>query len=363
MPTDRHLPNTPTVAAHADAVRTQLQYYLAMGAVERCARSDIAAVHPLHCVVRPDKKLRIVVDFSLNLNDYLTVPQMRYASSIDAAVAASHPGCYYSKLDIKDAFLSFSMRSGAERLLGFHFEGQFYRYRRLPLGVSTAPELCELMLSVVSWQLTQRGVKHVRYCDDILIIGSTRDECDRMTATATSTLDQFGFAVAHNKTIHSVQSIEFLGVQFDSVSGTVACPPHRIADLRALLFRAAAHGEQHRVRFVLSLVGKLSFAAHVLPGARPFFRSLIDATRGLSKRAAVVLGPSVHADIQYWLQHLSSWNGRQQWRTSVPILVATDASLHGRSRGRFSPSPAPRTSSGRRYRRCVVRTASGGHIE
>ena len=132
MPTDRHLPNTPTVAAHADAVRTQLQYYLAMGAVERCARSDIAAVHPLHCVVRPDKKLRIVVDFSLNLNDYLTVPQMRYASSIDAAVAASHPGCYYSKLDIKDAFLSFSMRSGAERLLGFHFEGQFYRYRRLP---------------------------------------------------------------------------------------------------------------------------------------------------------------------------------------------------------------------------------------
>ena len=46
---------------------------------------------------------------------------------------------------------------------------------------ATAPELCELMPSVVSWQLTKRGITHVRYCDDILIIGGDRESCDRMT--------------------------------------------------------------------------------------------------------------------------------------------------------------------------------------
>ena len=329
MPIDKQIPNTPTINANTDSVRTQLDYYLQMGAVERCSRTDIAAVHPLHCVIRTDRKPRVVVDFSLNLNDYLTVPQMRYASSIDAAVAGSKHGCYYSKLDIKDCFLSFTIRGSDTRFLGFQFEGNYYRYRRMPMGLNTAPELCELMLSVVSWQLTQRGVTHVRYCDDILIIAPSRAECDRMTTVAAAVLDNFGFAVAHPKTVWSVQIIEFLGVQFDSINETISCPPHRVTELVQLLTRAAAHGEQHAVKFILSLVGKLSFAAHVLPGARPFFRSLIDATRGKSKHASLVLADNVRADINHWLKHLSTWNGRQRWRTTTPITIATDASLSG----------------------------------
>ena len=329
MPIDKHIPNTPTINANTDSVRKQLDYYLLMGAIEPCSRTDIAAVHPLHCVIKPDRKPRVVVDFSLNLNDYLTVPQMHYASSIDAAVAGSKLGCYYSKLDIKDCFYSFTIRGRDKRFLGFQFEGKFYRYCRMPMGLNTAPELCELMLSVVSWQLTQRGVTHVRYCDDILIIAPTHSECHRMTNVTAAVLDDFGFAVAHYKTVWSVQVIEFLGVQFDSTKESLSCPPHRVNDLVQLLTRASTHGEQHTVRFILRLVGKLSFAAHVLPGARPFFRSLIDSTRGKSKRSSLTLDVNVRADIDHWLKHLSTWNGRQRWRTTTPIVVATDASLSG----------------------------------
>ena len=342
LPTDRQYPNTPIVRQHAAAVRAQLETHLAMGAVEPCSRSDITGVHPLHVVIKPDKpgKLRIVVDFSRNLNDLLSVPHMRHASSIDAAVAGSVLGCWYSKLDIKDAFHSFSIRPGHERYLGFEFEGSFYRYRRLPQGLNTAPELCELMLSVVSWELTRRGVTHVRYCDDILIIAPTRAACAAMTTTALSILDDFGFAVAHHKTVHSCQIIEFLGVEFNSISGTVACPPHRLAELSSLLSSVLVHGRRHIVRSILSLVGKLSFAAHVLPGARPFFRSLIDLTRGLPKRATVTLDASAHADLIYWRRHLGTWNGRQRWRSPTPIVIATDASLAGWG-GLVVSSPVP----------------------
>jgi len=44
-----------------------------------------------------------------------------------------------------------------------------------------------------------------------------------MTNTDLEVLDLFGFVVAHKKTIRCQQAIEFLGVQFDSVIGTVAC--------------------------------------------------------------------------------------------------------------------------------------------
>jgi len=330
LPINKQLPNTPVIAAHADAVRQQLQSNLLSGAIERCTRSDISAVHPLHAVVRKDRKLRVVVDFSLNLNDGLVVPPMQHGSSIDTAVRLSRLGCYYSKLDIRDCFHSFSVRRGSEKLLGFHFEGQYYRFKRLPFGLNIAPELCELMLSVVSWQLQQLGVVHVRYCDDLLIIGETAAACSQMTDTAIATLDLFGFAVSHSKTIRCAQIIEFLGVEFNSTNGTLACPPHRLAELVQLLQSAVHNGTRHVVRFILSLVGKLSFAAHVLPGARPFFRSLIDATRGLHPRAHIFLSRTARDDLTYWLQHLSAWNGRQRWRSSArPIVVATDASLSG----------------------------------
>ena len=182
-------------------------------------------------------------------------------------------------------------------MLGFYFEGRYYRFRRLQFGLNTAPELCELMLSVVSWKLNQLGVKHVRYCDDILIIGSTAVACSNMTDTAIHELDLFGFAVSHAKTIRCVQVIDFLGIQLNSLDGTLSCPPHRVAELLELLATAAVHETTHVVRFILSLIGKLSFAAQVLPGARPFFRSLIDATRGKNRREFVQLSPDTLTDI------------------------------------------------------------------
>ena len=329
LPANRQLPNTTTVAANSAAVRAQLDYYLQMGAIHITDRRSLLAVHPFHVVLRELKKPRLVGDFSLNLNDLLTVPAMRYSSSIDAAVAASHPGCWYSKLDIKDCFLSFSVRDGDDRYLGFEFEGKYYRFSRMPFGLNTAPEMCELLLSVVSWQLTRQGITHVRYCDDILIIAPTKLDCDHLTRSALLVLDSFGFAIAHTKTIYSVQVIEFLGVLFDSLTTTVACPPARILELTRLLETATKHGSRHATRFILSLVGKLSFAAHVLPSARPFFRSLIDLTRSAHRHGTISLDSAARHDLSYWLAQLSTWNGRQLWRSADPITIATDASLHG----------------------------------
>ena len=172
-------------------------------------------------------------------------------------------------------------------------------------------------------------MKHVRYCDDILIVGRSRADCAGMTDIALATLDQFGFAVAASKTVHATQRIEFLGVDIDSIACVVACPARRLQELRGLLAFHISHSPLRPVRTVLSLIGKLSFAAHVLPGARPFLRHLIDLCRG-RRRGMMTLDPSAIDDLRYWRRHLSIWNGRQPWLlASATTTLATDASLQG----------------------------------
>ena len=84
---------------------------------------------------------------------------------------------------------------------------------------------------------------------------------------------------------------------------------------------------------MLSLLGKLSFAASVLPAARPFMRSIIDAAsfRSASKAGRSSRLQSGFKDqVSFWLEHLQSWNGSQHWRAvRSPFVVASDASTEG----------------------------------
>jgi hypothetical protein len=83
-------------------------------------------------------------------------------------------------------------------------------------------------------------------------------------------------------------------------------------------------------RRLQSLLGKLAFAATVLPGARPFTQRIID-TLVAYPRDRVALDGAFDADIELWLQHMATWNGRAKWRPAISTLFvfASDASTTG----------------------------------
>jgi hypothetical protein len=60
-----------------------------------------------------------------------------------------------------------------------------------------------------------------------------------------------------------------------------------------------------------SLLGKLSFASQVLPGARLFLRCIIDTIRS-RPHGRIQLAADFRADVQYWLDHMLAWNGAQR---------------------------------------------------
>jgi hypothetical protein len=142
------------------------------------------------------------------------------------------------------------------------------------------------------------------------------------------------------------------------------------------IFKARREGTEHLRHEVLSqllgtyrrevsLLGKLAFAATVLPGARPFTRRIID-TLVTHRRGRVALDDAFRVDVDFWLAHMTTWNYRAQWRptTSTPVVFASDASTSGFAHGLESCSAAMANTLQPGMRpgtvRCGIWSASAG---
>ena len=259
----------------------------------------------------------------------------------------------------------------------------------MPFGLASAPRVCTQLLSVVAYKLTADGIQRlIRYLDDFLFICNTPESMRATLHLAQQLFSDFGLVVNTDKTEGPAQQISFLGIQLDSVARTMSCTPARLTELRSLLASTLSEPKL-RLSSLATLVGKLQFAATVLPGARPFVRRMLDlqqrhlrrihhqhhstlasdspahrrqfastdspgtpepvprptvtpsgrAAAGSRERRlhfaqqhiSVYTDTGFRADARFWLAHLHQWNGSAKWRSAqaTPFHIATDASLSG----------------------------------
>ena len=82
------------------------------------------------------------------------------------------------------------------------------------------------------------------------------------------------------------------------------------------------------------MIGSLSFACKVIKPGRMFLRRLIDLSTSVHRlNHHICLNAESRADINWWLEFLPSWNGRERIQThpvtSHALKLFTDASLLG----------------------------------
>jgi hypothetical protein len=320
----------------------RLRVYEELGALRRLDSLPDGAyyVQPLHAVVKPGKKARVCVDLSRNLNDYLPDQPFHY-SSVAAGVrlAQECPGqAWFVKLDLSSCFLSFPLHPDDWQYYVCKAGGDYIQFLRMVFGLKSAPRTASLLLDVVSSALTDAGIAHVRYLDDFFLVATTRERVWACAHRAAALIAEFGLALSPEKVEGPAQVLEFLGIVFDSTVETLSISLERKKELMGLLADFDGKGWASRTA-VQSLLGKLSFAATVLPGARPFLRRIIDTLRLGHSRIA--LGVIFRADIAYWATHIDKWNGRAKWRVDAadPFVFGSDASTTGFAYG-LESSPA-----------------------
>ncbi|KAM9943595.1 hypothetical protein ACTFIT_006993, partial [Dictyostelium discoideum] len=125
-------------------------------------------------------------------------------------------------------------------LFRFVWKGSHYRWKTMPFGLSTAPRIFTMLLRPVLRMLIDINVSVIAYLDDLLIVGSTKEECLSNLKKTMDLLVKLGFKLNLEKSVlEPTQSITFLGLQIDSVSMKLLVPKEKkksvIKELRNFL--------------------------------------------------------------------------------------------------------------------------------
>ena len=153
-----------------------------------------------------------------------------------------------------------------------------------------------------------------------------REQTDRQTDTQ----DDYRNPLAHARR----GLITFLGIHIDTVAQTISVPTEKLA---AMLQELAAMRAARTCtkRSLLSLIGKLAFAAKAIPAGRIFLRRLIDASTTVSSlHHHMRISAEMKADMDWWSTFAHTWNGRatfleSTWTPSPAFQLFTDASDSG----------------------------------
>ena len=129
-----------------------------------------------------------------------------------------------------------------------------------------------------AWILRNTSLIHIltHYLDDFWTAGPANStQCASNLARIQYVFHKLGVPIAPEKLGGPTTCITYLGIEMDSVAQVISLPPPKFHELILLLGDWSTEKKCTK-RELLSLIGKLAFAAKVVRLGRLFLRSLID---------------------------------------------------------------------------------------
>ena len=336
--------NLQSATSHSCEVSTAIRKELSRGHTSGpFATPPIPDLHcsPLGAVPKKDGTFRIILDLSSpsgsSVNDGISKSEfsVHYSSFDDAVdlVRSLGHGCHMAKVDIRHAFRLCPVRPQDYRLLGMFWQGSYYVDTRLPFGCRSSPFIFNSFADALAWIIIfVYGITSIiHYLDDFFFAASAESKlCSSYMDTILSCFQFLGVPVAEDKLVGPTTCITYLGIEIDSSQHCIRLPDDKLIELNALLL-LWLNKKKTTKRELLSLIGKLSFAAKVVKPGRIFLRRLIDLSKSVSKLHHYIdINRDARLDISWWHQFLSDWNGisiiQDAPVSSDSILLFTDAS-------------------------------------
>ena len=241
--------------------------------------------------------------------------------------------CLMSKADIKDAFRLIPIHPDDYHLLGFHWNGQFYFDRALPMGASSSCQLFESFSTALQWILKERfkiaGISHL--LDDFFFVGEANsNKCSVALNSFLCLSEELGVPIKSEKTESPSTCIIIYGIEIDSSMMVARLPQDKIAKITSLLSEFKSR-RKVTLRELQSLLGLLNFACSVIIPGRAFLRRLFDLAAGHTcPNFRITLNSEARADLRAWYEFILHFNGKscflyKEWVSSETLKLYSDA--------------------------------------
>ena len=242
-------------------------------------------------------------------------------------------GALMGKVDIKHAFRFMPVHPEDWNLLGTCWDGHYFVELRLPFGCRSSVFIFNTLANALAWILQVKYAISLltHYLDDFFTCGAPdSDQCRRNLCVIIDVFHHLGVPLAMDKLIGPVTLIIYFEIEIDSIAEEIRLPKDKFNELMSCL--QFWSGQKKCMKWeLLSLIGKLSFAAKVVWSGRIFLRHLINLSSTVPKLYYhITLNQSAQEDIAWWLTFVPTWNGKSiildaHWTSSDSLVLFTDA--------------------------------------
>ena len=148
-------------------------------------------------------------------------------------------------------------------------------------------------------------------------------------------LENLGYIINYKKSVLTpTKQLEFLGFILDSDSAELRLPTDKVQKIMQDAQKLQNHSPT-TARELSRFIGKLNAPTKAIPPAPLFYKGLQrDLSRALGQESQdyevqCLLSLPAQIELEWWITHLSLWNGRSIIKHKPTMSVETDASLRG----------------------------------
>uniref|UniRef100_A0A5S6QM96 RNA-directed DNA polymerase n=1 Tax=Trichuris muris TaxID=70415 RepID=A0A5S6QM96_TRIMR len=274
--------------------------------------NEIEWASPIVCVVKPSGKVRICGDFKVTINPHVILDRHPLPRFEDMVVKLNG-GTLFSVIDLKDAYLQMLVAEPSRKYLVIATHKGYFRFKRLPFGVSFAPALFQKTMEQILTGLDGVAV----YIDDIIVTGTDCNEHMERVREVFLRLRQAGVHVHVDKCKFLQESVNYLGHRIDADG--VHPTDERIAAIKQMPLPT-------NVQELRSFLGAVNYYSRFISRLQPLCAPLYDFLKAGSQWS----WNRQHTQLFNQLKRqLSSSDTLVHYDENLPIVLSTDACDRG----------------------------------